>query len=76
MRKRKMADSVSVFGGRAPAEVEQLSKHLKTLDRDTFSQMLSGQSDNNTLFIILILYTRHFHTSCLRHVYKRFVLLS
>ncbi len=40
----KMADSVSVFGGRAPAEVEQLAKHLRTLDRDTFSQMLSGQS--------------------------------
>ncbi len=42
-----MADSVSVFGGRAPAEVEQLAKHLRTLDRDTFSQMLSGQSDHS-----------------------------
>ncbi|KAF4105353.1 COMM domain-containing protein 5 [Onychostoma macrolepis] len=37
-----MADSVSLFGGRAPAEVEQLAKHLKNLDRDTFSQMLSA----------------------------------
>ncbi|XP_018958496.1 COMM domain-containing protein 5 [Cyprinus carpio] len=37
-----MADSVSLFGGRAPAEVQQLAKHLRNLDRDTFSQMLSA----------------------------------
>ncbi|XP_043087976.1 COMM domain-containing protein 5-like [Puntigrus tetrazona] len=37
-----MADSVSLFGGRVPAEVEQLAKHLKSLDRDTFTQMLSA----------------------------------
>ncbi|XP_026135527.1 COMM domain-containing protein 5 [Carassius auratus] len=37
-----MADSVSLFGGRAPAEVQQLQKHLRTLDRDTFTQMLSA----------------------------------
>lgn len=39
----KMTDSVSLFGGRVPAEVEQLSKHLKNLDRDTFTHMLSGE---------------------------------
>ncbi|KAK2890641.1 hypothetical protein Q8A67_013284 [Cirrhinus molitorella] len=38
----KMTDAVSLFGGRVPAEVEQLPKQLKNLDRDTFTQMLSA----------------------------------
>ncbi|KAL1261255.1 hypothetical protein QQF64_006520 [Cirrhinus molitorella] len=37
-----MTDAVSLFGGRVPAEVEQLPKQLKNLDRDTFTQMLSA----------------------------------
>lgn len=50
---RMMADSVSLFGGRAPAEVQQLAKHLRNLDRDTFSQMLSGQSHKHAATLVL-----------------------
>ncbi|XP_051506401.1 COMM domain-containing protein 5 [Myxocyprinus asiaticus] len=38
----KMSDTVSLFGGRVPAEVELLSKHMKDLDRDTFTQLLTA----------------------------------
>ncbi|XP_056128689.1 COMM domain-containing protein 5 [Rhinichthys klamathensis goyatoka] len=37
-----MNDSVSVFGGRVPAEVELLCKHLRNLHRDTFTQILGA----------------------------------
>ncbi|XP_048032783.1 COMM domain-containing protein 5 isoform X2 [Megalobrama amblycephala] len=41
----KMSESVSVFGGRVPAEVELLWKHLKNLKRDTFTQILRAVVD-------------------------------
>ncbi|KAG1946795.1 COMM domain-containing protein 5 [Pimephales promelas] len=37
-----MSESVSVFGGRVPAEVELLCKHLRNLHRDTFTQILGA----------------------------------
>ncbi|KAK7138518.1 hypothetical protein R3I94_013978 [Phoxinus phoxinus] len=37
-----MSESVSLFGGRVPAEVELLCKHLKNLHRDTFTQILGA----------------------------------
>lgn len=40
----KMADTVSLFGGRVPAHVELLYKHLKDLDRSTFQQILAGKN--------------------------------
>jgi len=40
---QKMSESVSVFGGRVPAEVELLCKHLRSLHRDTFTQILGGE---------------------------------
>lgn len=39
----KMTDTVSLFGGRVPAHVELLYKHLKDLDRSTFRQILAGK---------------------------------
>ncbi|KAI7801361.1 COMM domain-containing protein 5 [Triplophysa rosa] len=38
----KMTDTVSLFGGRVPAHVELLYKHLKDLDRSTFQQILAA----------------------------------
>ncbi|XP_067312484.1 COMM domain-containing protein 5 [Pseudorasbora parva] len=37
-----MSDTVSVFGGRAPADVELLWKHLKNLNTHTFTQILAA----------------------------------
>lgn len=41
----KMSDTVSLFGGRVPAEVDMLYKHLKNVNRETFTQILRAVVD-------------------------------